>query len=171
MKIVIAADKFKGSLSSFQVCDAIAHGLLQANPDFIITKLPLSDGGDGLADVMAHYIRTKKIVTTVYDPLWRPVQASYLLSEDGKTAIIEMAQASGLLLLQPNEYNPLQTTIYGTGQLIVDALQKGISKIVLGIGGSATTDCGIGMAAALGYRFYDAAGRELKPIGANLMHV
>jgi glycerate kinase len=171
MKIVIAADKFKGSLSSFQACDAIARGLRQADPHFTITQLPLSDGGDGLAEVMAYYVKTKKITATVYDPLWRPVQASYLLSEDGRIAILEMAQASGLMLLQPHEYNPLLTTTFGTGQLIAYALQQGVSKIVLGIGGSATTDCGIGMAAALGYQFYDAAGRELKPIGANLIHI
>ena len=171
MNIVIAGDKFKGCLSSFQVCDAMATGLLQAAPHFTITKIPLSDGGEGLADVMSHYTNAKKVTTTVCDPLFRPIQASYFLSRDNHTAIIEMAQASGLLLLQPHEYNPLQTSTFGTGQLIKHALQQGVSKIILGIGGSATNDCGIGMAAALGYRFLDAQGQELKPIGENLSQI
>src|SRR5215217_4898023 len=100
MKIVIATDKFKGSLSSFAACDAIARGLLKASPQFSITKLPFSDGGDGLADVMAHYTNAKRKVVTVCDPLQRPVQAHYLFAADGQTAFIELAQASGLLLLQ-----------------------------------------------------------------------
>lgn len=171
MKIVIAADKFKGSLNAFEVCKCIEKGLLQASPDFNITKLPLSDGGDGLADVMAHYIAVKTVFVTVCDPLFRPVQAPYLLSEDGHTAFIEMAQASGLLLLKPEEYNPLHTTTFGTGQLLNDAWQHGVSKIILGIGGSATNDCGIGMAAALGYRFLDEKAQELKPVGENLSRI
>src|SRR6476661_1739438 len=124
MNIVIAADKFKGCLNSFQVCDAIAHGLLQAAPDFTIRKIPLADGGEGLADVMSHYTNAKKLTTTVCDPLFRPIQVSYFLSRDNHTAIIEMAAASGLLLLQPHEYNPLQTSTFGTGQLIKHALQQ-----------------------------------------------
>ena len=171
MNIVIATDKFKGSLSSFAVCDAMEQGLLKASPGFTITKLPLSDGGDGLADVLAYYTSAKKVVVTVSDPLLRSVQAYYLLAADGKTAFIEMAQASGLLLLQPHEYNPLQTTTFGTGELVKHALQHGVSKIVLGIGGSATNDGGIGMAAALGYRFLDEHGNELKPVGENLVRI
>lgn len=168
MKIVIATDKFKGSLSSFAACEAIARGLQKASAAFSITQLPLSDGGDGLAEVMAYYTKAKKIVVTVSDPLLRPVPASYLLSQDGTTAFIEMAQASGLLLLQPQEYNPMQATTFGTGELIKHALQHGVLKIILGIGGSATNDGGIGMAAALGYRFLDVNGNELKPAGENL---
>src|SRR5438309_2600542 len=118
INIVNSADKFKGALNSFQVCDAIATGLQEASAHFKITKLPLSDGGDGLADVLAHYTRARKIVVTVCDPLFRPVQTHYLLSEDGRTAFIEMAQASGLWLLKTHEYDPLQTTTFGTGQLL-----------------------------------------------------
>lgn len=171
MNIVIAADKFKGSLDSFQVCDAVEQGLMKASHRFAVTKLPLSDGGDGLTQVLAHYTKAVEQTATVCDPLFRPVSAPYLLSADGTTAFIEMAQASGLALLQPPEYNPLQTTTYGTGQLIAAALQHEVSKIVVGIGGSATNDGGIGMAAALGYRFLDANGRELKPVGGNLLQV
>lgn len=171
MKIVIATDKFKGSLDSFAVGDAIERGLLQASSRFKIIKLPLSDGGDGLIAVMAHYTKAKKIFASVSDPLFRTVKAHYLLSEDGRTAIVEMAQASGLMRLQASEYNPLQATTFGTGQLLKAALQHGVSKIILGIGGSATNDAGIGMAAALGYRFLDVNSKELKPIGENLIRI
>lgn len=171
MKIVIAADKFKGSLSSAAVCDAIERGLLQASSGYAVTKLPLSDGGDGLSDAIARYTRVKKVFVTVHDPLFRLVQVHYLMSEDGRTAFIEMAQASGLMLLQPHEYNPLHTTTFGTGELIKNAVQHGVSKIILGIGGSATNDCGIGMAAALGYRFLDEAGQEVAPVGENLIRI
>jgi glycerate kinase len=171
MKIVIAADKFKGSLGSVAVCNAIERGLLQASADFEITKLPLSDGGDGLIASLATYINAKKIFVTVHDPLFRSVEASYLLSDDGRTAFIEMAQASGLMLLQPQEYNPLRTSTLGTGGLIADAMQHGVSNIILGIGGSATNDCGTGMAVALGYRFLDEAGQPLQPIGENLIRI
>lgn len=171
MKIVIAADKFKGSLNAFEVCNCIEKGLLQASPGYEITKLPLSDGGDGLAGVLAHYTAARKSFVTVYDPLFRRIQAHYLLSEDGRTAFVEMAQASGLLLLKPEEYNPLCTTTLGTGELIKDAIQHGVSKIILGIGGSATNDCGTGMAVALGYRFLDGNGNALKPVGENLIRI
>jgi glycerate kinase len=171
MNLVIAADKFKGSLDSFQVCDAVARGLQRAMPEVRIAKLPLSDGGDGLTNVLAHYTGAEKVFVKVSDPLFRPVQACYLLSAEKQTAVIEMAQASGLMLLKPGEYNPMQTTTYGTGELIKHALRQGVSKLIVGIGGSATNDCGIGMAAALGCRFLDAQGAELKPVGESLAQV
>lgn len=168
MRIVIAPDKFKHSLTSFEVCKAIEEGLKNASTDFQITSLPLSDGGDGLADVLCYYTSFQQITETVHDPLWRRIKARYLFSEKEKTAFIEMAQASGLHLLQPAEYNPNLTTTYGTGELIKYSLEKGAEKIIIGIGGSATNDCGIGMAAALGYRFLDESGRDLEPVGKNL---
>lgn len=168
MQVVIAADKFKHSLTSFEVCDAIEQGLTKASPDFQITKLPLSDGGDGLADVLSHYGHFETIKATVHDPLWRPVEATYLFSEKERTAFVEMAQASGLHLLKSSEYNPTLTTTFGTGELIKYALKRGAKKLIIGIGGSATNDCGIGMAAALGWRFLDAEESELKPVGDNL---
>jgi glycerate kinase len=171
MNIVIATDKFKGSLSSFAVCDAIEKGLLQASTSFRITKLPLADGGDGLMDVIGYYTEATSNRVAVSDPLFRPVEAQYLLSEDGQTAFIEMAQASGLMRLQPAEYNPMHTSTYGTGELIKAAVRHGVTKIILGIGGSATNDGGIGMAAALGYRFLDEKGGELKPVGENLASI
>ncbi|HEU4901886.1 MAG TPA: glycerate kinase, partial [Flavisolibacter sp.] len=169
MKIVIAADKFKQSLSSVDVCRAIREGLLLASPAFDITSLPLSDGGDGLAEILAFYSPFEKVTETVCDPLWRPVKATWLYAENERLAFIEMAQASGLHLLQPSEYNCAATTTYGTGQLIKKALEKGARKIIIGIGGSATNDAGIGMAAALGYRFLDAKGNEVQPVGGSLV--
>ncbi|HWI94214.1 MAG TPA: glycerate kinase [Flavisolibacter sp.] len=171
MKIVIAPDKFKGSLTSFEVCNAIEKGLAKASASFDIVKLPMSDGGDGLSDVIAHYISAQRMTSKVQDPLGRIVHAQWLLSSNGKTAFIEMAKASGLQLLKPNEYNPLQTSSYGTGQLIKSAIEYGVENIIIGIGGSATNDCGIGMAAALSYRFLDSDGNQLLPVGKNLAHI
>ena len=168
MKILIAADKFKGSLSAFHVCEAIKEGLSKASPQFDVTSLPLSDGGDGLLDILSHYKTFNQQKFLVSDPLFRPVEACILLSEDKKTAFIEIASASGLQLLHPEEYNCSITSSFGTGELIAHALNLGVSTITLGIGGSATNDCGIGMAAALGFRFRDEVGEEVKPIGSNL---
>ena len=171
MHIVVAVDKFKGSLTSFEAGDAIRTGIKQADAQAAVTVLPMADGGDGLLDVLAHYIPCQKQYTTVLDPLFRPVAASYLRAADGQTAIIEMAAASGLRLLQPSEYNCNITSSYGTGQLIKEAIQSGAKKLIVGIGGSATNDGGMGMAAALGYTFLDAQGEALQPIGENLIHI
>lgn len=168
MKIVIAPDKFKHSLTSFEVCEAIRQGLADASTDFEMTMLPLADGGDGLADVLAYYHPFEKISATVCNPLWKPIEASFLFSEKESLAFVEMAQASGLRLLQPPEYNCALTTTYGTGELVKKALENGVKKTIIGIGGSATNDCGIGMAAALGFRFLDKHGKEVEPIGKNL---
>lgn len=171
MKIVIAPDKFKGSLDSFEVCHAIEKGLLQASASFNTIKLPMADGGDGLSNVVAYYTNARLQGASVQDPLGRIIDAHWLLSFDGKTAFIEMAKASGLQLLKQNEYNPLLTSSYGTGQLIKAAIDKGVQNIILGIGGSATNDGGIGMAAALGYLFLDENERDLPPIGKNLSRI
>lgn len=168
MKIVVAPDKFKGSLNSFEVCAAIEEGLHKTSGLFDIIKLPISDGGDGLSDVIAYYTNARWQIATVQDPLGRTIDAKWPLSSDGKTAFIEMAQASGLQLLKHNERNPLLTSSYGTGQLIRAAINYGVQNIIIGIGGSATNDAGTGMATALGYRFLDENGNELLPIGKNL---
>lgn len=171
MKIVIAPDKFKGSLTSFEVCNAIESGLVKASGSFDIVKLPMSDGGDGLTDVIAYYTNAQWLTSKVQDPLGRIIEAQGLLSSDGKTAFIEMAKASGLQLLKQYEYNPLLASSYGTGQLIRSAIDHGVKNIILGIGGSATNDCGIGMAAALGYRFLDSNRKELPPAGSSLAKI
>lgn len=171
MQILIAPDKFKHSLSSFDVCKAIEEGLLLASPKFSVQCLPLADGGDGLSDVLEYYLKPVKQKVKVKDPLFREITSTFLLSEDGKTAFVEMAKASGLALLAPKEYNCRLTSTYGTGQLVLAAVMAKTEKVIIGIGGSATNDAGTGMAAALGYRFLDSAGIAVEPIGENLAKI
>jgi len=166
MKILIAPDKFKGSLTAKEVCDALSEGIQQSHPTAEIIAKPLADGGDGSLDVLSHYFDVQTITTSVHDPLFRPIQAHYLIAN--QTAYIEMATASGLVLLKEEERNPLFTSSIGTGELIADALKKGVHQIYLFIGGSATNDGGIGIAHALGYRFYDKNNYPLSPIGRSL---
>lgn len=169
--ILIAPDKFKGSLTAKEVCSAVARGLRQISESVIIDAVPLADGGEGTCDLLTHWSQGSYIQKQVHDPLFRPVAARYGLSSNGDTAFIEMAAASGLMLLKDDERNPLFTTTLGTGELISDALVRKVRKVILGLGGSATVDAGIGMAVALGYRFCDADGTELKPTGENLIHI
>ncbi|MBS1564377.1 MAG: glycerate kinase, partial [Bacteroidetes bacterium] len=160
MKVIIAPDKFKGSLSSFGVCEAIAAGIRQRWPDAEILFFPMADGGDGFAAVMKHYLHTSTIACSSADPLGRTIQVSYEWSAADRTAIIEMAAASGIVLLKPYERNPLRTSTYGTGLLMNDAMQRGAKKILLGLGGSATNDGGLGILAALGYEVKYTEGND-----------
>lgn len=169
MRVLVASDKFKHSLNSFEAVNYISNGLYRASDSFQVLSLPLSDGGDHFSEVLAYYTNAQEHSTLVADPLFRPIHTKYFIN--GKTAFIEMAKASGLQLLLPEEYNCMHTSTYGVGQLIKHAIQQGVDEIVLGIGGSATHDCGIGMAAALGYKFLDKDGKELKPIGGNLASI
>lgn len=171
MNIVIAPDKFKGSLSAREVCHAISKGLLQINADVKIQEVPLADGGEGTCDLLTEWQLGKKIELMVRGPLFALVSAHYGISKNGEEAFIEMATASGLTLLKENERNPMHTTTLGTGDMIVDALNRKVKKIILGLGGSATNDGGMGMAEALGYRFCDVEGELLKPVGENLIHI
>lgn len=132
---------------------------------------PLADGGEGTCALLTRWHHGRPVAVQVQGPLFEPVTARYGLSEDGKAAFIEMAEASGLTLLKPDQQNPLYTTSLGTGELIADALERGADRIVLGIGGSATNDAGTGMASALGYSFHDRSGEPLQPIGGNLIHL
>lgn len=168
MKILIATDSFKDALPALEVCQAIEAGIKRAMPQADVQLFPLADGGEGTSEILTYHSKGQRIQLEVKDPLFRSITASYGLSEDGQTAFIDMAEASGLQLLNTKERNPKATSTYGTGQLVVDALQKGVKHILLGIGGSATNDAGMGLAQALGYRFYDEKGKELEPIGANL---
>lgn len=170
MKIVIAPDSFKGSLSSTQVCDTIAEVAGEVFPDAEIVKLPIADGGEGLVAALVSAIGGKTVTQQVRDPLNREICADYGILPDG-TAIIEMAAASGLPLLKEIERNPLLTSTYGTGQLMVDALERGCATFILGLGGSATTDGGLGAAAALGIRFLNASGQEVALCGMGLNQV
>lgn len=170
-KIVVASDSFKGCLSSMQVADAVERAVLQACPACDVIKTDVADGGEGTMDALQHTLGGQKVCIEVSDPLGRPVRASYVILEDGTTAVVEMAAASGLTLLSPEERNPLETSTYGTGQLIADALNKGCRKFLIGIGGSATNDAGMGMLQALGYRFTDAQGNVLCGCGESLEKV
>jgi glycerate kinase len=171
VNILIAPDKFKGSLSAMQVCQAIKETLYQKYTDIEITTVPLADGGEGTQELLNTIFNAFILTITVNDPLFSPVKASYGVSKDGAIAFIEMASASGLQLIEEKKRNPLYTSTFGTGELICDALDRGVSKVILGIGGSATNDAGIGMAAALGFKFVDAGGNLLKPTGENLIRI
>lgn len=169
--VLISPDKFKGSLSASQVCDALEKGIKKRRPKTIFTKMPLADGGEGTLEVIQQLHGGTWITVDTFDPLMRPIQADYLWLADQKTAYIEMARASGLALLSAEERNPLKTTTLGTGVFIADALARGATQIILTIGGSATNDAGMGMAAALGWKFLDSDGNELSPTGENLIQV
>ncbi len=167
--ILIAPDKFKGSLTAGQVCEAISMGITRFNDSFNIDLVPLADGGEGTLSVLSSSMPLQNVAVEVCDPLFRPVTANYLIGQD--VAYIEMSAASGLELLSPSERNCLYTTTYGTGQLIKDALQRGVKELYLFVGGSATNDAGIGMANALGYSFVDTNNKPLRPIGENLAKI
>lgn len=171
MNILVCPDKFKGSLTARQVCEVIKQAIKEALPDAHVHLTPLADGGEGTGELLTERHHGEQLVVDVFGPLFETIAASYGVSGDGQTAFIEMATASGLTLLKPHERNPLHTTSLGTGQLIAHALGRGVSQVVLGIGGSATNDAGIGMATALGYSFLDASGKALKPTGGNLVRI
>jgi len=171
MRIVLAPNAFKECLSAPAVARAMARGVERAAPEAETVLIPLADGGDGTVEALVSTRGGNFVEITASDPLMRPVHARYGLIDNGKTAVIEMASASGLWRLQDHEKNPLKTTTYGVGEMIRHALQSGVTTLIVGIGGSATTDGGIGMAAALGYRLSDAAGRELPPVGESLSSI
>jgi glycerate 2-kinase len=168
MNILIACDSFKDALDAPSVCRAVERGLQLASPSFSTQIFPLADGGEGMSDILNFHLGLKIVEIEVHDPLFRKIKAAYSLSENKSTAFIEMAQAAGLQLLKPHERNPLKTTTFGVGEMITDALKNGVKHIVLGIGGSATNDLGMGMAAALGWQFLDKNKEILSPIGENL---
>lgn len=171
MKILLAPDKFRGSLTAPEVCEAMSEGILKAVPNAEISAIPMADGGEGTAAILTFNAGGQMHTVSVSDPLGRKINAEFGLSADKQSAYLEMATASGLRLLQSHERNPLLTTTLGTGELIQAAVDKGAKQLVLGIGGSATTDGGIGMAAALGWHFLDKNGQNLYPIGENLSQI
>ncbi|MGI6456586.1 MAG: glycerate kinase [bacterium] len=168
MKIVLAPNAFKESLSASEIAQAMRAGIQAVDAGIECVTVPLADGGDGTTEALVSARQGELVEIPVHDPLMRPVRVQYGFIDNGSTAVIEMASASGLWRLKPHEKNPLKTTTFGTGEMIRDALERGVQHIVIGIGGSATTDAGIGMAAALGYQFLDDQGRELEPIGASM---
>ncbi|HBE7768024.1 TPA: glycerate kinase, partial [Escherichia coli] len=171
MKIVIAPDSFKESLSAEKCCQAIKAGFSTVFPDAHYICLPIADGGEGTVDAMVAATGGNIVTLEVCGPIGEKVNAFYGLTGDGKTVVIEMAAASGLMLVAPEKRNPLLASSFGTGELIRHALDNGIRHIILGIGGSATVDGGMGMAQALGVRFLDADGQVLAANGGNLARV
>lgn len=170
MKVVVAIDSLKGSLSSIEAGMAIKKGILKACEAEVIVK-PLADGGEGTVDALLFGMGGNKIQIEVTGPLGDKITASYGILEDGKTAVIEIAEAAGIRLVPRNKLNPLYTTTYGVGEMIKDAILRGCRNFIVGIGGSATNDGGIGMLSALGFEFFDADGNTVKPIGDDLIKI
>lgn len=155
MKVVISIDSFKGSLSSLQAGNAVKEAILKINSDTEVIVKPLADGGEGTVETLAECSESQIIELKVTGPLLKPVTAKYCILKASNTAVIEMAAASGITLISPEERNPLKTTTYGVGELIKDAINRGCRRFIVGIGGSATNDGGVGMLTALGYEFLD----------------
>jgi glycerate kinase len=169
VKILVAPDKFKGSLSAVAAADAITKGFREVWPEAEMISAPIADGGEGFADALRDALGGEWIVSRALDPIGREVEARFAWVEKEKLAIIDMSEASGLWRLKAEERAPLRASTYGTGQLMRRAMERGARKILVGLGGSATTDGGIGMAAALGYEFLTSDGEDLEAIPGNLL--
>ena len=168
-KVVIAPDKFKGSLTAAEVCEIVERGIKRFDKGIEVTRIPLADGGEGTLALLIPLLGLETVHVTVKDPLFRAVEAYYGMK--GTTAYVEMAIASGLALLTDAERDALHTTSFGTGELIRDAIRRGARRVYVFIGGSATNDAGVGMAQALGYQFPDAQGHNVSPVGRELVNV
>lgn len=171
MKIVLAFDSFKGSLTAPQACAAAADGLARLSPAPWVTACPLADGGEGFADAIRLAAGGEPLAVDVTGPLFTPVPAEITLLDGGRTAVVEAAQACGLSLVPPAHRNPLHTTSYGVGEMLAAAVDAGATQVIVGLGGSATNDGGMGLLAALGWRFFTADGTRLSPVGASLAAV
>lgn len=172
LRFVIAPDSFKESLSAVQAAQAMQRGILRQFPDAICRLVPLADGGEGTVDALLNACAGRKVACRVLGPLpqqW--VESYFALMDEGKTAVIEMAKANGIHLIPLAQRNPALTSTYGTGEMIRQALDLGVSKIVIGLGGSVTNDAGSGMVQALGVKFLDQAGLEVQPCGGNLKQI
>ena len=171
MKVVVAIDSLKGSLSSIEAGMAVRDGILAAKPDAEVIVKPLADGGEGTTDALIEGMNGKRIDLTVTGPMHSPVDAYYGYLADSHTAVMEMASAAGITLVPAEEKNPLLATSYGVGEMMNDALQKGCRNFIIGIGGSATNDGGIGMLKALGVHFLDENGEDVGEGGQALAKV
>ena len=161
MRIVVAFDSFKGSLTSMEAGMAAKQGILKAIPEAKVLVKPMADGGEGTVDAIIEGLGAKRVQVQVHGPRMEYVLAEYGILQDGMTAVMEMAQAAGLTLLKEQEKNPLLTTTLGVGEMILDACEKGCRRFYIGIGGSATNDGGTGMLSALGYEFLDGEGQPI----------
>lgn len=169
-KVVIASDSFKGCLSSSDVADCVEKAVHKLYPDCKVVKLAVADGGEGTAEAFRRAVRGEVVIKTVKDPLGRPIEASYVILSDRRTAVVEISAASGLTLLEDDERDPLIATSYGTGELIMDALDKGCRRIIVGLGGSATNDAGIGLLSAMGFLFKQSVHQDV-PNGASMLRI
>lgn len=170
-KIVVASDSFKGSLTSLEVAAGAEQGIHEVFPECEVVKVNVADGGEGTMDALRSTLGGQWVTVAAADPLGRPRNVSYVVLGDGNTAVIEMSAASGLPLLEPQERNPMLTSTFGTGEMIVDALSRGCRRFLVGIGGSATNDAGMGMLEALGFRFIDKDGKVLPGRGESMSEV
>ena len=162
MKIIIAPDSFKGNMSAPEVCAIIEDGILRADKNAVVHKIPLADGGEGTAKAVTQAAGGRFVKTTVTGPLGEKIEAEFGLIEDGRIAVLDMASASGIELISRDRLNPMKATSYGTGELIKAALDSGAKELIIGIGGSATNDGGLGLISALGFRVLDEQGQ---PVG------
>ncbi|MDZ7839143.1 MAG: glycerate kinase [Actinomycetota bacterium] len=170
MKVVVACDKYKGNIGAMEICNIIKSAILDTDRKIEVVLRPMADGGEGTVETMVESRRGRYVTIPVKGPLGEDIQARFGII-DKHTAVIEMAAASGIALVDKDRLNPMETTTYGTGQLIREALERGCSKIIIGIGGSATTDGGMGMAQALGVKFYSPQGEELGWGGKQLKNI
>lgn len=170
-KIVVASDSFKGSLTSLEVAAGAEQGIHEVFPECEVVKVNVADGGEGTMDALRSTLGGQWVTVAAADPLGRPRDVSYVVLSDGNTAVIEMSAVSGLPLLEPQERNPMLTSTFGTGEMIVDALSRGCRRFLVGIGGSATNDAGMGMLEALGFRFIDKDGKVLPGRGESMSEV
>ncbi|RKD29499.1 glycerate kinase [Thermohalobacter berrensis] len=168
MKVLIATDSFKGSMTSIEVANYLEKGLKEIDRSLEITKVPISDGGEGMVEAFLAANNGSKIKLNVTGPLGNIVDSFYGISDDGSTAYIEVASAIGLYLLDKHKRNPIETTSYGVGELILDAVNRGCKNVIIGLGGSSTNDGGMGMARALGVKFLSKSGEELLGFGFEL---
>src|SRR2546429_5468042 len=164
MRILIAPDKFKGTLSALEVAENIAAGLREVLPDAKIDIVPMADGGEGTAEVISDALGASWLKCKAHDPLGREIEARYGWIAKQELVAMEMSEAAGMRRLQPSELNPEVASTFGVGELILDAAQRGAEQIIIGLGGSATNDGGFGMARALGFRFLDNSGDEIQKV-------
>ena len=165
-KVVIAIDSFKGCMDSLTAADAVRRGIESSKFEADVEAFALADGGEGTSIALSRALGASEVSVTVCGPAKRPIKCSYWISRDGNTAIMEMSACAGITLVDGAEKNPEHTTTYGVGEMILDAVKSGCERVIIGIGGSATNDGGIGMLAALGFEFFDANGAKIEPYGA-----
>lgn len=171
MKIVVAPDSFKGSLSAKEVANTIREAFNHEIPEAEVIVIPMADGGEGTLDSLLFSTHGKRVATRATGPLGETIDTSYGILGDGETAVVEMALVAGLPMVPEDKQNPTQTTTFGLGELIRKAIDTGLRKFIIGLGGSATNDGGLGMLQALGAAFLDQDGNTVKPVGASLQHI